>query len=236
MKNQAGDPAVITIPRFDRIPFIHHGFGAGSWTERDLRDFAAGRGLKPILLNQVHSDTVHVIEEAPRKRIRGDAAITRQPGLLLVIRTADCLPVLLVETRKRVVAAVHCGWKGTAKRILEKVVLEMEERQGADPAAILAALGPCIGCSCYEVGEDVRSTFRKSGFPEFLFRPTAGRAGRYLFDLRSSNRLQLLELGVKADHIFGADICTHCDARYPSYRRDKDTCTRMLSFIGLSSP
>jgi YfiH family protein len=141
---------------------------------------------------------------------------------------------LLVEPKKRVIAAVHCGWKGTAKRILEKVVGGMEERYGADPAAILAAFGPCIGPSCYEVGDDVRAAFQKSGFPESLFLPKAGRAGQYLLDLRSANRLQLLKLGVPAGHIFSIDICTHCDPRYPSYRRDKDVCGRMLSFIGLA--
>ena len=228
-------PRILMIPRFERIPFVRHGFGDSSWTDRDLRRFAAGQRLTPVFLDQVHSDTVRFIDEAPRRRLRGDAAVTERPGHLLVVRTADCLPVLLVEPKKRVIAAVHCGWKGTAKRILEKVVGGMEERYGADPAAILAAFGPCIGPSCYEVGEDVRSAFLKSGFPESLFRPAAGRAGRYLFDLRSANRLQLLGQGVKAGHIFSADICTHCDARYPSFRRDKDACGRMLSFIGLTS-
>ncbi len=236
MKNRAGDPAVATIPRFERLPFIRHGFGDSSWTERDLREFAAGRGLKPVFLDQVHSDIIRFIDEAPRKRLRGDAAVTARAGHLLVIRTADCLPVLLVEKRTRVVAAVHCGWKGTAKGILEKVVLGMGERHGVDPATLLAAFGPCIGRSCYEVGDDVHAAFQRSGFPQSLFRTKVGPTGRYLFDLRSANRLQLLKLGVKAGHIFSADVCTHCDPRYPSYRRDKDACGRMLSFIGLTLP
>jgi YfiH family protein len=236
MKNQAGDPAVLTIPRFERIPFIRHGFGDSSWGERDLRWFAVGQGLKPVFLNQVHSDMTHFIDEAPRRRLRGDAAVTNRPGLLLVVRTADCLPVLLVDEKKRVVAAVHCGWKGIARRILEKVVRGMEERYGANPAAILAAFGPCIGRKCYEVGEDVRAAFKKSGFPDSLFSPASGRVGKSLLDLRSAGRLQLQRLGVPAGHIFSVDICTHCDARYPSFRRDKDACGRMLSFIGLTLP
>jgi purine-nucleoside/S-methyl-5'-thioadenosine phosphorylase / adenosine deaminase len=234
MENQAGAPVVLKIPQLERLPFIRHGFGDASWGEKDLRQYAAGQGLKPIFLNQVHSDVVRFIDGAPRRTLRGDAAVTRRPGLLLAVRTADCLPVLLVETKKRVIAAVHCGWKGTAGRILEKAVLGMVERYGADPAALLAAFGPGIGAACYEVGEELRPAFARSGQPGSLFRPITGRAGRYIFDLRSANRLQLLGLGVRPSHIFSIDICTHCDARYPSYRRDKDSCGRMLSFIGLT--
>jgi YfiH family protein len=220
----------------ERIPFLRHGFGDLAWGEKDLRQLADGLDFKPLFLKQVHSDVVHFIDEVPERRLRGDAAVTRLPGLLLVIKTADCLPVVLVEEKKRVIAAVHCGWKGTSQRVLEKVVLGMKERYDADPAAILAAFGPCISEDCYEVGEDVRRAFAESDFPASLFRPITGRSGKYLFDLRSANRLQLLKLSVKAKNIFSIDICTHCNPKYPSYRRDRDATGRMLSFIGLSVP
>jgi len=235
MKNQAGDSAVIKIPQLERIPFLRHGFGDSSWGEKDLRELAERLRFRPLFLNQVHSDVVHFIDEMPQWTLRGDAAVTRLPGLLLVIKTADCLPVFLVEEKKRLIAAVHCGWKGTSLHVLEKVVLGMKERYDADPATILAAFGPCIGGACYEVGEDVRRTFAESGFPTSLFRPISGRSGKYLFDLSSANRIQLLKLGVKARNIFSVDLCTHCNAKYPSYRRDRDDCGRMLSFIGLSN-
>jgi len=236
MKNQAGDSAVIKVPRLARIPFLRHGFGDLAWGEKDLRKLADRLDFKPLFLKQVHSDVVHFIGERPQRTLRGDAAVTRLPGLLLVIKTADCLPVVLVEGKKRVIAAVHCGWKGTSQRVLEKVVMGMKERYDADPAAILAAFGPCIGGACYEVGEDVRRTFVESKFPASLFRPVSGRSGRYLFDLRPANRLQLLKLGVKATNIFSIDICTHCDRKYPSYRRDRDATGRMLTFIGITPP
>jgi copper oxidase (laccase) domain-containing protein len=111
----------------------------------------------------------------------------------------------------------------------------MKEGYGADPAAILAAFGPCIGGACYEVGEDVRRAFSDSDFPASLFRAITGRSGKYHFDLRSANRLQLLKLSVKAKNIFSLGICTHCDPQYPSYRRDRDATGRMLSFIGLTT-
>jgi YfiH family protein len=234
MNNQARELSVLTIPRLDRIPFIRHGFGDLSWGEKDLRRLADRLGFKPLFLNQVHSDVVQFIDRAPQRRLGGDAAVTQLAGLFLAIKTADCLPVILVEEKRRVIAAVHCGWKGTSQRVLEKVILGMKERYRARPAAILAAFGPCIGGSCYEVGRDVRRAFLESGFPASLFRPAAGRRGQYLFDLRSANRLQLLKLGVKAENILALDICTHCDPRYPSYRRDRDECGRMLTFIGLT--
>ena len=235
MKDQAVKSSVVTIPRLERIPFLRHGFGDFSWGEKDLRQLAKGLGFRSLFLNQVHSDVVHFIDEVPQQKLRGDAAVTRLPGLLLVIKTADCLPVVLVEEKKRVIASVHCGWKGTSQRVLEKVILGMKERHGADPAAILTAFGPCIREDCYEVGRDVRRAFAASGFPASLFRPVTGRSGKYLFDLRSANRLQLLKLGVKAKNIYSIDLCTHCDPKYPSYRRDKDECGRMLTFIGLSA-
>ncbi len=226
---------ILTVPQLERIPFLRHGFGDLTWGEKDLRQFADGLGFKSLFLNQVHSDVIHFIDEVPQQKLRGDAAVTRLTGLLLVIKTADCLPIVLVEEKKRVVAAVHCGWKGTSQRVLEKVVLGMQERYGANPAAILAAFGPCIGRSCYEVGEDVRRAFAEYDFPASLFRPVTGRRGKYLFDLLLANRLQLLKLSVKAKNIFSLDICTHCDPKYPSYRRDGDECGRMLTFIGLTS-
>jgi YfiH family protein len=235
MKNQAGDSAVREVPQLERIPFLRHGFGDLAWGEKDLRKLADRLDFKPLFLKQVHSDVVHFIDEVPERRLRGDAAVTRLPGLLLVIKTADCLPVVLVEEKKRVIAAVHCGWKGTSQRVLEKVVLGMKECYGANPAAILAAFGPCIGGACYEVGEDVHRAFAESGFPASLFRPVTGRRGKYLFDLLSANRLQLLKLSVKAQNILSLDICTHCDPKYPSYRRDTDATGRMFSFIGLTS-
>jgi polyphenol oxidase len=236
MKNQACNSSVIKVPQLERLPYLRHGFGDLVWGEKDLRKLADRLDFNPLFLKQVHSDVVHFIDEVPERRLRGDAAVTRLPGLLLVIKTADCLPVVLVEEKKRVIAAVHCGWKGTSQRVLEKVVLGMKERYGADPAAILAAFGPCIGGACYEVGEDVRRAFVESDFPASLFRPVTGRRGKYLFDLLSANRLQLLKLRVKAKNIISLDICTHCDPKYPSYRRDRDATGRMLSFIGLTLP
>jgi len=151
------------------VPGFVHGFGDARWSESDFLAFAASRGLQPVVMNQVHSDTVHRLDAVPTGKPDGDALMTNVPGLLLVIRTADCLPVLLVDPENRAVAAVHCGWRGTEKRILEKAVWAMGEAYGSNPADMLAALGPCIGGACYEVGPEVREGFLRAGFPERVF-------------------------------------------------------------------
>lgn len=236
MKDLDLSSSVVTVPRLERIPFLRHGFGNRNRQEKDFKRGGEWAGFRPLFLKQVHSDIVHFIDEMPRQRLRGDALVTRLPGLLLVIKTADCLPVLLVDEKTRVIAAVHGGWKGTRLRVLEKAVRGMLERYSADPGSLLAALGPCIGGGCYEVGDDVRGFYAGGGFSESLFSPIPNRPGKYLFDLRAAARLQLLGLGLREEKILTVGICTHCDLAYPSYRRDKEDCGRMLSFIGLTLP
>lgn len=224
----------VTVPGLDRLPFLYHGFGKSGWKEKDFGTRAEWRNFKLLFLDQVHSEVVHVIREIPKKNLRGDAVVTGLARVFLIIKTADCLPVFLVDETKRVIAAVHCGWKGTLRRVLEKVVLKMRDGYGSDSRTLLAAFGPSIGGDCYEVGEDVHKSFAAAGFPGSLFRPLPGRPGKYLFDLREANRRQLFQLGVRAKNIFSVDVCTHCDSDYISFRRDRGRAGRMLSFIGMS--
>jgi hypothetical protein len=158
-----------SVPRLAEIAGLVHGFGGAGWREADFLAFAASRDLQPVIMRQLHSDTLHRLAEAPAGKLEGDGLMTDVPGLLLVIRTADCLPVLLVDAKHRAVAAVHCGWRGTEKRILEKAVQAMGRAYDSEPGAMLAALGPCIGSACYEVGPEVREGFRRAGFPPAVF-------------------------------------------------------------------
>jgi YfiH family protein len=233
MKDRVASPSVITIPRFDSIPFLRHGFGNRSWQVNDFKKSGKWDGFHPLFLKQVHSDTVHFIDGMPRQSLSGDALVTRLPGLLLVIKSADCLPVLLVDERTHVIAGVHAGREGVRLGVLEKTVGGMVRRYRIDPGSLLAAFGPCIGVGCYEVGEDVRGLYAAGGFSGSLFKRISARPGQYLFDLRAAARFRLLDLGIREENIFSIDICTHCDPAYPSYRRDKDDCGRMLSFIGM---
>ncbi|MBM3284769.1 MAG: peptidoglycan editing factor PgeF [Candidatus Aminicenantes bacterium] len=224
----------ITIPGFERIPFIYHGFGTSAWKEEDFRQGEEWTGYRLIHLKQLHSDIIHTILDVPDTILRGDALITALPGLFLIIKSADCVPVLLVDEKKRVIAAVHCGWKGTLLRLLDKVVSGMKTQFGSVPADILAGFGPSIGATCYDVGEEVRNAFRENGFPDALFLPVPGRPLKYFFDLRKANILQLRRQGLRDENIFSVDICPHCDCRFPSFRRDRTNTGRMLSFIALS--
>lgn len=224
---------MITLARLERVPGLVHGFGDASLSAAGLRRAFPGRALRPVSLLQVHSDTVRFLDRPPRANLRGDALATGSPGLLLVVKTADCLPVLLADEDRRAVAAVHCGWRGTLAGVLEKTVAGLKARFGSDPRRLLAAFGPCIGPACYEVGEDVRGRFLEQGYPGRLLRPVSGRPGKFLFDLAGANRLQLRRAGLPVRNILAAGVCTHCDPAYPSYRRDRRRAGRMLSFIGL---
>lgn len=222
----------LTVPRLARIPWLIHGFGTRHWKLSDFRKRAGWENFKIVWLKQVHTDRVHFIEAAPNRRLQGDALATDEPGIFLIMKTADCLPVFLVDRSKRVIAAVHCGWRGTRHRILEHVVDGLHARYGCRPPSLLAALGPCIGTPCYEVGDEVRGEYRAAGLAEDVFRPIAGRPGKYLFDLREANRRQLIGAGLDARSVLEVPLCTHCDGRLHSYRRDRDTTSRLFNFIG----
>jgi purine-nucleoside/S-methyl-5'-thioadenosine phosphorylase / adenosine deaminase len=225
----------LTEPRLERIPWLIHGFGTAAWTEADLRSVGAWKGFRPVILDQVHSDIIHCVDAPPDGRLEGDALITSAPGLFLVIKTADCLPVLVVDETRRAVAAVHCGWRGSWKRILEQVVGTLRDRYGSDPAGLLAALGPCIGPECYEVGSEVRERFAAAGFPDDLFRPGPSAAGSSFLDIRAANGLGLRRAGLRPENILSLDACTKCRPELLSYRRDGRTDERMYAFIGLRS-
>ena len=233
----------LTVSRFAAVPGLVHGFGGGRWSEADFLAFAKAQGMRPVVMRQFHSDTIRRLEAPPDKKLEGDALLTNVPGLLLVIRTADCLPVLLVDEKNRAVAAVHCGWRGTEKRILEKAVRAMGEAYGSKPGEMMAALGPCIGAACYEVGPEVRDGFLRAGFPESVFAirghvpevPVPLLKLKYLLDLRAANAWLLLERGLQKRHIFDpGPACSHCEPRLLSYRRNPHDPRRMYNFVGLT--
>ena len=229
----AADDRILTISRLEGISWLIHGFGTGEWSERDFAKKEEWRDFRLVVLEQVHSDIVHRLESPPERKLRGDALITGRPGIFLTIKTADCLPALVVDEDHRVIAAVHCGWRGTLKRVLERVVRDLFEHDGSDPSRLLVALGPCIGPECYEVGPGVKEAFEEAGFPAGVFRERTSTPGKYFLDLREANRGQLDRAGVKRENVFSYDACTHCRSDLLSYRRDKNKKNRMFAFIGM---
>jgi YfiH family protein len=216
------DQFVYRVLPWLELDWLEHGFGtrrSESWSGRP----------ELISLKQIHSDVAQYADGRLAGRIgEGDALLTDVPGAVVGVRTADCVPILLVDVSKRTVAAVHAGWRGTAQAIVAKAVGALAARFGSDPRDMQAAIGPAIGACCYEVGPEVAGQF-KSLFPE-----SAGREERAHLDLPEANRRQLLSAGVLPDRIYLSGLCTACLAgEFFSWRRDRLKHERMVSAIGI---
>ncbi len=188
---------------------------------------------------QVHGSDVRVvrnISDAHVESERCDALTTREPGVLLGVKTADCVPVLLGDAGTGACAAVHAGWRGTLAEIVKRALAAMREEFGTDARDVRAAIGPAALSCCYEVGPDVVEAFRsKFSNADSLFTPT--REGHALVDLHRANREQLVESGVAAERIQALPLCTICRPElFFSYRRDRKLygrTGRLLSVVGL---
>jgi polyphenol oxidase len=231
-------PRTVTLTVLDAIPGLAHGFGerpAGAAREsRDETRARMAQALEPagrlLLLKQVHG--AHVVEAPWDGTPEADASFAEVPGLLIGIETADCLPILLVDPRRRAVAAAHAGWRGTAVAVARRAVEALVTR-GSRASDLVAALGPAIGPCCYEVGEELRDAFGAEA--DLVLRP--GPNGRPHLDLRTANTRQLLGAGLPERSLFQLDECTFCRAdRYHSFRREGRGAGRMISFVGFDAP
>ena len=162
---------------------------------------------------QVHGRHVTVVEAETEARPRCDVLVTRSPEKTLMLRYADCTPVLLADPKRRVVAAVHAGWRGSAVRAAGAAVEALRDRFGCQPGDIVAGIGPAIGPCCYTVGQDVVEAFAdRPG----LF---SGGDGGQRLDLWAANHQALVEAGVASEQIEVAGICTQCQSeRFFSHR------------------
>lgn len=175
----------------------------------------------------------------PGFRRRGDALMTREPGVFLLISFADCLPVLYFDPVQRVAAIAHAGWRGTSLGIAGQTVGALAERFGSRPADLLVGLAPAIGPCCYEVGPDVLETFAQTpGLMETaVFTPHVnGRSDRWSLDLKETNRKQLLMAGVAPAHIEVMPFCTACRTDlFFSHRREQGKTGRFAVLVGLNA-
>jgi hypothetical protein len=227
------DRDYFVVEPFVQIPFLIHGFGTRYWKEEDFVSAPDLADFHRVSLRQTHSDIIRVITQFPQEKMEGDVMVTNLPGILLIIKTADCLPVLVVDTQNRAVGAVHCGWRGTRKRVIEKALRTMQRSYGSDFASLCVALGPCISRTCYEVGEDVREKYKGEGLQRGVFDDHPSKKKKYLFDLKGANRAQILAMGIPENNIFSVDLCTHCEEDLFSYRRDRGHAGRLINFIGI---
>lgn len=194
----------------------------------DRAEFTSAFSLRDCIgMAQEHSDRIHIIQEAAPVPKAGDGLVLVQKGVAGIIRTADCVPVILYDFSSPMAAIVHAGWRGTALRISGKAVLTMVEL-GARPSRIQALIGPCIGPCCYEVGEDVLSRFREARFSETVI---TQRNGSTFLDLPKANVEDLLACGVNTIHLL--DLCTRCrEDLFFSARRTESG--RQFSFAALA--
>lgn len=203
-------------------------------------DAAAGWFGVPVssvfVMRQVHGGDVTVLREIPeplrmRAAISVDATVTDRHGLVLTVLTADCLPILMSDRKRGVVAAVHAGWRSTTAGIAQKAVTTMAAVFGSEPADIFAALGPCIGRCCFEVGPEVIRDVR-AAFPfgdDYIETKSDGKG---MLDLAGLNRGVLVQAGLSPDHIWSAGLCTYCrEDLFYSYRREGEGTGRMLAGI-----
>jgi len=178
---------------------------------------------EPVWLEQVHGTTVANADMADCQ-VQADACIARQRGVVCVVMTADCLPVLLCDQEGSVVGAAHAGWKGLAAGIVEATVQAMD----VPPKNLMAWLGPAIGQKSFEVGDEVRDAFLQSN-PQATAAFIPGDAGRWFADIYGLARLRLAAIGI--EEIYGGGLCTFQNSeRFFSYRRDGVT-GRMGTFI-----
>jgi YfiH family protein len=227
---------------------------------RFLEALGAPASMKLVTLKQIHSSSVLRVgrrDLSAAEPCKGDGLMSREPGVLLAIQTADCIPVLIADVKKKAVAAFHAGWRGTVNRIVESGVGKMRVAFRSRPEDLIAAIGPGIGGCCYAVGVEVHSEFASQfSYAPHLFHevsdsdpirekypmlfltqrpPGHSNIGPSLhLDLMEANRRQLLDAGLRAEAITVIGDCTRCqNNRYFSYRAEQGFTGRMLSVIGI---
>ena len=267
-----------------KMPWLIHGFStrAGGFTsvygkektlnlsftredarpavEKNRKAFLRNLGASEwplIVLRQIHSDCIHIVKSGNPGQLTGDGLVTNVTGVMLAIQTADCLPVILADTRHKAIGVFHAGWRGTIKRIVEKGLGIMRYEYGSMPEDIVAAIGPGIQKCCYEVGKELKDQFESQfGYGRLLFHevftpdpvrekypllfmnmraPGHGDWGPKLhLDLTEANRRQLLSAGVPESHITTLGHCTSCNTRrFFSHRADKGITGRMMAVAGI---
>jgi YfiH family protein len=276
----SGNLKILELKAFKKLSWLLHGFSTVpggvstlgtekilnlSFTDWDTREnvlanrkkfqIALGAEKFPLInLKQIHSAVIWPFSAAPNEPCKGDASLTKTPGLLLGVQTADCVPTLLVDPKKRAVAAVHAGWRGTLARILEKTVGELVANYNSKPSDLLAVIGPSIGPCCYEVGAELVAQFTTqfADAADYFDEARTGEEPNPLqwlnrmppghqppppnvhLDLPKANRSQLLAAGLREKNIFSSNLCTAC---YPSlffsYRKQGPRSGRLLSAIGI---
>lgn len=236
--SQTEDIKWLSFPPLNALPRVLHGFIVKSPNPSSLSGSRVpGKLLKkisrheatPISLSQIHRDECVTItsRDGLKRRYVGDALLTDRNDVLISVAVADCLPVFLVNPKRRIIGMIHAGWRGTLLGVASRTLEEAKRGFGGDPAEFTVLLGPCIRSCCYRISDDVAILFD----PDCVNRSPDGQAR---LDLVRANLKQLADSGVKEDRIFATTVCTCCEQELLySYRREKDECGRMIGFLSL---
>lgn len=193
-------------------------------------------------LKQIHSDLVGVVKKSVNLVCdisEGDALITNEKNAILAVKTADCVPILIYDTQNEVIAAIHAGWKGTAKDIVSRTIEKMNNEYGTEPQNCKAIIGPAICEKCYIVNRDVCDQISNLNFG--VFQKEALEKGiqrlasheKFLVNLKEINKFLLLKNEISIENVSISTKCTKCELDLPSYRRDNNETRRIYSYICL---
>ena len=236
----------LTIPTLEQRTGIRHAFttrqsglgarNSGFKLPEDWNAVAGFFSIDPdrvVTVNQVHGETIIIVDDKnfrTMRSVQADAMITNTPGIAIGVETADCVPILLYAPEVSVVGAVHAGWRSTVQKIVQKAVIKIRDEFRADPAEMIAAIGPAIGPECYEVDDPVMVRVREAF--SFWKDLTASRGNdRWSLNLAKANKMELIQAGLQEKNIHSLGMCTCCrkDLFY-SFRAEGRT-GRMLSAI-----
>ena len=221
--------------------------------KQNFEIFGGRLGIDPrriVTLRQVHGDKVVIIDDMPNRPPEADAIIVTAPGIYPAVKTADCVPILLIDPVRRISAAVHVGWRGAVLRIARKVLRTMNDKFKSNPDDLIAAVGPAIGKCCYEVDDNVLKPLRENlpDAEQFLHipvgpaslpatdseQPSVSENSRKAFlDLSGITRFELISVGVPESNIHPVDLCTSCRPDlFFSHRRDSGRTGRHVAVTG----
>ena len=238
--------SIITVPAFgSRHDGVRHFFGTRHHapvayeTGVPASSVGASKGAWLLSVKQVHGTEALIVDRPLSRadRFEGgwDALVTNQPGVTVVVRTADCVPVLVYDRRRKAVAAIHAGWRGALAGIVPKTIQAMVARFAIQVGDVRISIGPSAGPCCYEVDEAVLEPLRRArqDWPALLH---DDRGANARLDLKTLVRRQSAEAGIPLEHISVVNVCTICHpALFYSYRREGRVNGTMLSGIELMS-
>jgi YfiH family protein len=228
----------LSFPPLDAFPFVLHGLtvkgqnphaAGGKKTPGQLLRKISRREARLVSLSQMHRDECVTItsRDQLQRRYSGDAVLTNRRDVLVSVSVADCLPIFMVNSKRKVIGMIHAGWRGTLLGIARRTLEKAKDRFGCEPGEFTLLFGPYIKSCCYRVSEGVAILFSA----ECMSRSPDGAP---MLDLVRANLKQFAGCGVKENKIFVVDECTFCEKElFYSYRRDNENAGRMIGYLGL---